>query len=94
MGLKKLSLTGAAVAILTLSTVTASQARDPGLDGVENRIDRAENRIDERTDNGRRDRIEDRLDRAEDRLDRHDIEFDHRFDRHERRSWRRIVLKH
>jgi hypothetical protein len=92
MRLKMVSRVGAAAAILILTSVTASQARDPGLDGVENRIDRAENRIDERTDNGRRDRIEDRLDRVEDRLDYREIEFDHAFDRHERRSWRRIAL--
>jgi hypothetical protein len=88
---RMIGLAGAAAALLTFTIVTPSLAWGPWIDPYEDRLDRAENRYDERHDNGRRDRIEDRADRTEDRLDRNGVELGHAFDRHERKSWRRIV---
>jgi hypothetical protein len=74
---RMIGLAGAAAALLTFTIVTPSLAWGPWIDPYEDRLDRAENRYDERHDNGRRDRI--------------DVELGHAFDRHERKSWRRIV---
>ena len=60
------------------------------LDRLEDRIDRRENIVDRRTNNGPRDRLEDIVDRREDIRDRRGFDGPSRFDRHERRSWRRL----
>lgn len=84
----KLSL--ALLTVLAAAAITLPAMAGP-LDRVEDRIDRAEGRIDRQTDDGRLDRIEDRIDAAEGRLDRAGVEGPRRVDRHERRTWRRIV---
>jgi hypothetical protein len=61
------------------------------VDAVEDRIDRAENARDEAVDKGRWDLAEDKVDALEDRGDDAGYEISNRIDRHERRSWRRIV---
>lgn len=86
------------VLVVGLTTVSSVQAeagtRQQFLDRLEDRIDRRENIIDERVDHGRRDVIEDRFDRLEDRRDRAGHDGPSWFDRHERRTWRRIWGQH
>mgnify|MGYP001828918018 CR=1 FL=1 len=86
--------------IVTMIAITpmagAAVAATPAerLDRIEDRIDRRESRIDERVDLGPRDVIEDRIDRRESLRDRRGIEGSLRVDRHERRSWWRLLGSH
>ena len=79
----------AALAATSISTGAEAGPRDR-LDRLEDRIDRRESYIDEQVDYGPRDVIEDRFDRIESRRDRLGYDGPSRFDRHERRSWRRL----
>ncbi|NNE87872.1 MAG: hypothetical protein HKN27_07325 [Silicimonas sp.] len=79
----------AAIATTAAPTLAEAGPRDR-LDRIEDRIDRRENVIDRQTNNGPLDRIEDVADRIEDRRDRQGFDGPSRFDRHERRSWRRL----
>ncbi len=83
-----------AAALVSTVPMTASAAgwgdRADRLDRIEDRIDRRESRIDEAYDRGPRDVIEDRIDRIESVRDRRGYDGPSPFDRHERRSWRRI----
>lgn len=77
-----------AAVVMLASPVLAKGER---VDAVEDRIDRAENRIDQKVDRGRRDVVEDRVDALEDKADDKGIERYGAIDRHERRTWRRIL---
>jgi hypothetical protein len=83
---------GRAVAVLTVLLMAApALAKDGRVDAVEDRIDRAENTRDESVDRGRWDVAEDKADVLEDKFDDQGIEANNRIDRHERRTWRRIL---
>lgn len=85
-------LMGRAVAVAAVVMLASPVlAKDGRVDRIEDRIDRAENAIDESVDKGWRDVAEDRVDAAEDKADDKDIEKYNAIDRHERRTWRRIL---
>ncbi len=84
---------------ISMALVMASLAAPAMADGewwrpdqVENRIDRRESVIDRQTYTGRGDVVEDFYDAAESVADRRDGVVLPRFDRHERRSTRRIIV--
>jgi gas vesicle protein len=79
----------AAAAVVMLASPVL--AKDGRVDKVEDRIDRAENAIDESVDRGWRDVAEDKADGLEDKFDDQGYEVNSRIDRHERRTWRRIL---
>jgi hypothetical protein len=81
----------AVAAVVVLAGGTPSLAKDGRVDKVEDRIDRAENQIDKAVDKGRWDVAEDNADVLEDKFDDQGYEIVNRIDRHERRSWRRIL---
>jgi hypothetical protein len=85
-------LIGRAVAVAAVVMLASpALAWSDRVDAVEDRIDRAENARDEVMDRGRWDVAEDRADALEDQFDDQGYEISNRIDRHERRSWRRIV---
>jgi hypothetical protein len=85
-------LMGRAVAVAAVVMLTSPVlAKDGRLDQLEDRIDRVENAIDEGVDKGRWDVAEDRGDALEDQFDDAGYEVNNRIDRHERRTWRRIL---
>ena len=61
------------------------------LDRAENRVDRRESVVDRQTDYGRLDVVEDWYDRVEGGADRRDAALLPRFDRHEKRTVRRLL---
>ena len=85
-------LTGRAVAVAAAVMLAGPVlAKGERLDAVEDRIDRAENAIDESRDRGWRDVAEDRVDALEDKADDTGRDRYDAIDRHERRTWRRIL---
>jgi hypothetical protein len=85
-------LLGRAVAMAAVVMLASpGLAKDGKIDRIEDRIDRAENAIDERVDRGRWDVVEDKVDTREDNADAKGIEKYNAIDRHERRTWRRIL---
>jgi 3-hydroxyacyl-CoA dehydrogenase len=85
-------LMGRAVAVAAVVMLASPVlAKDGRLDAVEDRIDRAENAVDESVDRGWRDVAEDRADALEDKFDDQGHEVSNPIDRHERRTWRRIL---
>lgn len=86
-GLMGRAVAVAAVVILA-SPVLAQGGR---VDRLEDKIDQAENAIDESVDKGWRDVAEDKVDSAEDKADANGVEKYNALDRHERRTWRRIL---
>ncbi len=85
-------LMGQAVAVAAVVMLASPvMAKDGPLDELEDRIDRAENAIDEGVDRGWRDVAEDNVDAREDQADANGIEKYNAIDRHERRTWRRIL---
>lgn len=85
-------LMGRAVAVAAVVMLASPvMAKGERVDAVEDRIDRAENVRDEAVDRGRLDLAEDRADTLEDQFDDHGYEISNRVDRHERRTWRRIL---
>ncbi len=85
-------LMGCAVAVAAVVMLGSPVlAKGDRVDAVEDQIDRAENRIDQKVDRGPRDLAEDRLDALEDQADDRGIETYNAIDRHERRTWRRIL---
>jgi len=89
MNLMSTTLMAALAAMSIPATADAGAWRDR-LDRMEDRVDRRESYIDEQVDYGPRDVIVDRFDRIESRRDRLGYDRPSRFDRHERRSWRRL----
>lgn len=86
-GLMERAVAVAAVVMLASPVL----AKDGRVDRVEDRIDRAENAIDESVDRGWRDVAEDKVDAREDHADAKGVEKYNAIDRHERRTWRRIL---
>ncbi|WP_295078716.1 hypothetical protein [Tabrizicola sp.] len=85
-------LMGRAVAVAAVVMLASPvMAKGERVDAVEDRIDRAENVRDEAVDRGRLDLAEDRADTLEDQFDDQGYEISNRVDRHERRTWRRIL---
>jgi gas vesicle protein len=85
-------LMGRAVAVAAVVMLASPvMAKDGRVDKVEDRIDRAENAIDEGVDRGRWDVAEDKADALEDTFDDQGYEVNNPIDRHERRTWRRIL---
>lgn len=85
-------LMGRAVAVAAVVMLAAPvMAKGERVDAVEDRIDRAENVRDEAVEKGRWDLAEDKADAIEDKFDEQDYEISNRIDRHERRTWRRIL---
>jgi predicted molibdopterin-dependent oxidoreductase YjgC len=85
-------LMGRAVAVATVVLMASpALAKDGRWDKVEDRIDRAENVIDTAVDRGRWDVAEDKADALEDKFDDAGYEVNNPIDRHERRTWRRIL---
>lgn len=85
-------LMGRAVAVAAVVMLAAPVwAKDGRVDNLEDRIDRAENAIDESVDRGWRDLAEDKVDVREDQADANGVEKYNAIDRHERRTWRRIL---
>jgi hypothetical protein len=85
-------LMGRAVAVAAVVMLAAPvMAKDGRVDKIEDRIDRAENAIDESVDRGWRDVAEDKVDAREDQADANGVEKYNAIDRHERRTWRRIL---
>lgn len=85
-------LMGRAVAVAAVVMMASPvMAKGERVDAVEDRIDRAENFRDEAVDRGRLDLAEDRADTLEDQFDDQRYEISNRVDRHERRTWRRIL---
>ena len=85
-------LMGRAVAVAAVVMLAAPVLAQGGkVDGLEDRIDRAENAIDESVDRGWRDVAEDKIDAREDQADANGVERYNSIDRHERRTWRRIL---
>jgi acyl-coenzyme A synthetase/AMP-(fatty) acid ligase len=85
-------LVGRAVAMAAVVMLASPvMANDGRVDNLEDRIDRAENAIDESVDRGWRDVAEDRVDAREDQADANGVEKYNAIDRHERRTWRRIL---
>ena len=85
-------LMGRAVAVAAVVMLASPVLAQGGrVDRIEDRIDQAENAIDESVDNGWRDVAEDRVDAREDQADANGVEKYNAIDRHERRTWRRIV---
>ena len=85
-------LMGRAVAVAAVVMLASPVlAKDGRVDKVEDRIDRAENAIDEGVDRGRWDVAEDKADALEDQFDAQGYEVKNPIDRHERRTWRRIL---
>ncbi|MES2543207.1 MAG: hypothetical protein V4720_15190 [Pseudomonadota bacterium] len=85
-------LMGRAVAVAAVVMLASPvMAKGERVDAVEDRIDRAENVRDEAVDRGRLDLAEDRADTLEDQFDDQGYEISNRIDRHERRTWRRIL---
>lgn len=85
-------LMGRAVAVATVVMLASPVlAKDGRVDALEDRIDRAENARDEAVDRGWRDVAEDKVDAREDQADDAGIEKYNAIDRHERRTWRRIL---
>jgi 3-hydroxyacyl-CoA dehydrogenase len=85
-------LMGRAVAVAAVVMLAAPvMAKDGRWDNLEDRIDQAENAIDESVDRGWRDMAEDKVDAREDQADANGIEKYNAIDRHERRTWRRIL---
>lgn len=85
-------LTGRAVVMAAVVMLgSPAMAKGERVDAVEDRIDRAENVRDEAVDKGRWDLAEDKADALEDKGDDAGHEISNRIDRHERRTWRRIV---
>ena len=84
-------LVGRAVVVAAVMLASPVLAKDGRIDLWEDKIDLAENAIDESTDNGWRDVAEDKVDAREDQADANGIEKYNAIDRHERRTWRRIL---
>ncbi|HEY6919745.1 MAG TPA: hypothetical protein VI412_10810 [Tabrizicola sp.] len=85
-------LMGRAVAVAAVVMLAAPVLAQGGkVDRLEDRIDRAENAIDESVDRGWRDVAEDKIDAREDQADANGVERYNSIDRHERRTWRRIL---
>jgi hypothetical protein len=83
---------GRAVAVAAVVLLASPVlAKDGRVDRIEDRIDRAENILDESVDRGRRDVAEDKADALEDKFDDRGHEVNNRIDRHERRTWWRIL---
>lgn len=85
-------LMGRAVAVAAVVLLAAPvMAQGSRVDNLEDRIDMAENVRDEAVDRGWRDVAEDRIDAREDQADANGVEKYNAIDRHERRTWRRIL---
>jgi hypothetical protein len=85
-------LMGRAVAVAAVVMLAAPVlAKDGRVDNLEDRIDHAENARDEAVDRGWRDVAEDKVDAREDQADANGVEKVNAIDRHERRTWRRIL---
>jgi hypothetical protein len=85
-------LMGRAVAVAAVVMLASPVvAKDGRVDKLEDRIDLAENAIDESTDHGWRDVAEDKVDAREDQADANGVDKYNAIDRHERRTWRRIL---
>lgn len=85
-------LMGRAVAVAAVVMLASPVLAQGGrVDRLEDRIDEAENAIDESVDRGWRDVAEDKVDAREDQADGKGVEKINAIDRHERRTWRRIL---
>ncbi len=85
-------LMGRAVAVATVVMLASPVMAQGGrVDRLEDKIDQAENAIDESVDKSWRDVAEDKVDSAEDKADANGVEKYNALDRHERRTWRRIL---